>query len=207
MSGISETWPSLLKLFPLKLNACSRTRAEATVCTVPFIRRCVPSVHTGTVHYTFMSTFVAVCRTSTPVTIPAVGQEVCTRTMERQASKSPLGPLTQTGFVNVPALAHVSAYEWSQCCACTYRVFWSTATLPTSARVPGDYVPDWHMLEFTSIGLLCADWRLDFSSPDNFIKTVMVRQSDWQAENKRMKGRRRGGEDTGKTAWHEWSWL
>lgn len=113
--------------------------------------------------------------------------------MERQAIKCPSRKQTQTDFCE---RAHTCAREriWMESVLRVHvhirKAYWSTAKLPTSARVPSDYVPDWHMLEFTSIGLLCADWRLDFSSPDNFIKTVMVRQSVWQAENKRMKGRR-----------------
>lgn len=183
-----------LKLVPLKLNVCSRTCAEATVYTVPFICHCVHAHWAA--HYTFMSTFVYIRLLHVhPVTITAVGQEVLPHTMERQAIKSPSSKQTQTDFCEC---AHTCECEriWMESVLRVHvrsrkaSAHWSTATLPTSARVPGDYVPDWHMLEFTSIGLLCTDWRLDFSSPDNFIKTVMVRQSVWQAENKRMKGRR-----------------
>lgn len=60
----------------------------------------------------------------------------------------------------------------------------STVTFPTSARDTVitsliDICLNSHLLAY-----FCADWRLGFSSPDNFIKAVMVRQSDWQTETK-----------------------
>lgn len=60
----------------------------------------------------------------------------------------------------------------------------STVTFPTSARGTVitsliDICLNSHLLAY-----FCTDWRLDFSSPDNFIKAVMVRQSDWRTETK-----------------------
>lgn len=60
----------------------------------------------------------------------------------------------------------------------------STVTFPTSAKGTVitsliDICLNSHLLAY-----FCTDWRLDFSSPDNFIKAVMVRQSDWWTETK-----------------------
>lgn len=60
----------------------------------------------------------------------------------------------------------------------------STVTFPTSAR--GTVITSLIDICLNSrlLAYFCTDWRLDFSSPDNFIKAVMVRQSDWQTETK-----------------------
>lgn len=73
---------------------------------------------------------------------------------------------------------------------CVYPSIGSTVTVPTSARGLVimsliDICLSSHLLAY-----FCTDWRLDFSSPDNFIKAVMVRQSDWQTETKECRRER-----------------
>lgn len=73
---------------------------------------------------------------------------------------------------------------WACVCVSVCLSIGSTVTVPTSARGLVimsliDICLDSHLLAY-----FCTDWRLDFSSSDNFIKAVMVRQSDWQTETK-----------------------
>lgn len=97
---------SALKTFPF--NACSRTRAGATVYTVFYSPLCTVRAHWA-VHYTFMSTFVAVCWASAVATKTAVGQGVHTRTTETQAIPNPSSTPTQAGSADVFTCA------WNRC--------------------------------------------------------------------------------------------